>query len=151
MHNNDCARKAMQNKNNIENKNIIGKFDALQSSLLPILHEIMHSNGKICEDDIRNIATHLNLSRAEVWGVVSFYSDFKNEDSKTHIQICNGEACQAQNSEKIANEYLNQNGLEWGENSNGILVEKIFCLGLCSRGPAAMKDGQLIANFGGDE
>lgn len=151
MHNNDCSGKAMQNKNITKNKEIIGKFDALQSSLLPILHEIMHSNGEICEDDIRNIATHLNLSRAEVWGVVSFYSDFKNKKANHHIQICNGEACQAQGVENKANAYLTQNGLEWGENANGTLVEKIFCLGLCSRGPAAMKDGQLIANFGGDE
>ncbi len=141
----------MQSQITTENKEIIGKFDAVQSSLLPILHEIMHQKGKICEDDIRNIAAHLNLSRAEVWGVVSFYSDFKNEPSKSHIQICNGEACQAQNGAQIADKYLKQNGLEWGENSNGILVEKIFCLGLCSRGPAAMKDGQLIGNFGGDE
>lgn len=141
----------MQTDNKEEIQNIIGKFEASQSSLNPILHEIIHQKGEIEKSDIDIIAKYLNLSRAEVWGVVSFYSDFKNKKANHHIQICNGEACQAQGVENKANAYLTQNGLEWGENANGILVEKIFCLGLCSRGPAAMKDGQLIANFGGDE
>lgn len=141
----------MQADTKEEIQNIIEKFEAVQSSLNPILHEIIQQKGEIGKSDIEIIAKYLNLSRAEVWGVVSFYSDFKNKKHNHHIQICNGEACQAQGVENKANAYLTQKGLEWGENSNGILVEKIFCLGLCSRGPAAMKDGELIANFGGDE
>lgn len=141
----------MNNINSTDLNVLLASFEPKQESLLPILHEIQHVFGFINKDYIIKIAQYLNLSRAEVWGVVSFYSDFKSKASKSHIQICNGEACQAQNGAQIADKYLKQNGLEWGENSNGILVEKIFCLGLCSRGPAAMKDGQLIANFGGDE
>lgn len=141
----------MEPDNKIAIKNIIEKYEAVQSSLNPILHEIIHENGTIEKDDIEIIAKYLNLSRAEVWGVVSFYSDFKKKPQKSHIQICCGEACQAQGSAKNADEYLKNNCLEWGENSNGVMVEKIFCLGLCSRGPAALENGQLIANFGGDE
>lgn len=141
-------------------KPVLSEFSESQSQLLPIFHKLQHEIGYIPLDALPEIASKLNLSRAEVYGVLSFYKDFRTSPpAKHHIQICQGESCQAQGANEIGEKLLAELGLKWGEKSQDgqYEIEKIFCLGLCSCGPAAMVNGELKARidenciFGGEK
>lgn len=124
---------------------ILEKYERAQTYLLPILHHVQKVFGFINENAMIEIAKYLNLSRAEVYGVVSFYEDFRTSPpSKNQIKICLGEACIAQGARKIFDATIESPPPETE-------VSKIYCLGLCSRGPAAMVNGELMAEFGGLE
>jgi formate dehydrogenase subunit gamma len=130
-----------------------GKADAIitanlpaEGPLLPILHEIQAEFGYIPEDAVRLVAARLNLSRAEVHGVVSFYHDFRHAPAGRHVlKLCRAEACQAMGSEANAAALLQRLGLGWGETSpdGRLTVEPVYCLGLCACGPSAMLDDEL--------
>ena len=82
---------------------ILARHAQREGPLLPILHEVQTAFGHVSEDAIRAIALALNLSRAEVSGVVSFYHDFKRiPDPRPAIRLCRAEACQARGSEALA-------------------------------------------------
>lgn len=99
-------------------------------ALLPVLHDVQASFGFISEDAIRVIAHALNLSRAEVHGVVSFYHDFKTEpDPRPVLKLCRAEACQARGVEALVAGMPVQDHVK---------IETIYCLGLCSVGPNAL-------------
>jgi formate dehydrogenase subunit gamma len=101
-------------------------------ALLPILHDVQAALGYVSEDSIRAIAGALNLTRAEVHGVVSFYHDFKTKhDQRPVLKICRAEACKARGVEALIA------GAEELAGSR-VKIEPIYCLGLCSVGPAAM-------------
>jgi formate dehydrogenase subunit gamma len=104
-------------------------------ALIEILHDIQSVQGCVDDDAARQIAERLNLSRAEIHGVRSFYTDFSaTPRSGKIIKLCRAEACQAVGSEPLAAE------LE----ANGIETEATYCLGNCALGPAAMIGGKLI-------
>jgi formate dehydrogenase subunit gamma len=101
-------------------------------ALLPILHDVQAAYGYVSEDSIRVIAGALNLTRAEVHGVVSFYHDFKtNHDQRPILKICRAEACKARGVEALIADIEKLAG-------SRVKIEPIYCLGLCSVGPAAM-------------
>jgi len=101
-----------------------------EGPLLPILHDVQALFGFVCEDSIRAIADALNLTRAEVHGVVSFYHDFRTApDARPVIKLCRAEACQARGVDAVAAAVPQQDRVK---------IETIYCLGLCSVGPAAM-------------
>ncbi len=111
---------------------ILARHRATQDSLLPILHDVQAEFGHISEDAIRTIAEALNLTRAEVYGVVSFYHDFRSQpDPRPAIKICRAEACQARGIEAL------MPAIEAAAGAR-VRVETTYCLGLCSVGPAAM-------------
>jgi formate dehydrogenase subunit gamma len=117
-----------------------------EGALLPILHEIQAEFGHIPEDAVRLVAARLNLSRAEVHGVVSFYHDFRHAPAGRHVlKLCRAEACQAMGSEANAKALLQRLGLGWGETSQDgrLTVEPVYCLGLCACAPSAMLDDEL--------
>jgi formate dehydrogenase subunit gamma len=136
-----------------------GKADAIitanlpaEGPLLPILHEIQAEFGYIPEDAVRLVAARLNLSRAEVHGVVSFYHDFRHAPAGRHVlKLCRAEACQAMGSEANAEALLQRLGLGWGETSpdGRLTVEPVYCLGLCACGPSAMLDDELHGRLDG--
>jgi formate dehydrogenase subunit gamma len=98
--------------------------------LLPILHDVQAQFGFVGEDSIRTIADALNLTRAEVHGVVSFYHDFRTApDARPVVKLCRAEACQARGVNAVAAAVPEQDRVK---------IETIYCLGLCSVGPAAM-------------
>jgi formate dehydrogenase subunit gamma len=98
--------------------------------LLPILHDVQSVFGHVSEDSIRAIAAALNLTRAEVWGVVSFYHDFRLEpDLRPIIRLCRAEACQARGVEALVAGLPDQ---------ARVRIDPVYCLGLCSVGPAAL-------------
>ncbi len=116
----------------------------LEGPLLPILHALQAEFGSITESAIRLVAAELNLSRAEVHGVVSFYHDFRRTPAGRHVlKICRAEACQAMGGEASARALLDRLGLDWGGTTGDgrLTVEATYCLGLCATAPAAMLDG----------
>lgn len=110
-----------------------------EGPLLPILHDLQAQQGFVSEGDIRTIAHALNLSRAEVSGVVSFYHDFRRAPvSRPVLKLCRAEACQARGVEAL---------VPIAEADARVKVETIYCLGLCSVGPAAMAGDQVHARL----
>ncbi len=125
----------------------------LEGPLLPILHAIQDSFGYIPQDAVDPVAAALNISRAEVHGVITFYHDFRDTPPGRHIvKICRAEACQAQGANALADATLARLGLDWhGTTANGaVTVEPVYCLGLCACGPAAMVDGQVLGRVDAD-
>ena len=112
-----------------------------EGPLLPILHHVQKMFGHVSEDAMREIAHALNLTRAEVYGVVSFYHDFRKEaEVRPVIKLCRAEACKARGVEAL---------VPLAESQNRVKVEAIYCLGLCSVGPAAMVGDEVYARLDG--
>ncbi len=114
--------------------------------LLEILHAVQHELGHVPESTLPVIASALNLSRAEVHGVVTFYHDFKREPQGRHtIKICRAEACQAMGTDKLCEHAEKKLGAEMGSTSNDgkYTVEAVYCLGNCALSPAVMIGDEL--------
>lgn len=120
----------------------------LPGALLPILHAIQDAHGFIPPESVTDIARELNLSRAEVHGVITFYHHFRQTAPKAHtIQVCRAEACQSMGAEALW-----QNVCQHAQATPSQLeVEPVYCLGLCSTAPAVMLDGRLHARLDQDK
>jgi formate dehydrogenase subunit gamma len=122
-----------------EVREIAEALRSLDGALLPILHEINDRFGHIDKAAVPIIADVLNLSRAEVHGVVTFYHDFRREPAKRHIvRLCRAEACQSLGADRLAEEL--DAALGTGTDAT---VETVYCLGNCALSPAALVDGKL--------
>ena len=122
----------------------------LEGPLLPILHAIQEAYGHIPAAAVPLIAEKLNIGRAEVHGVMSFYHDFRTTPAGRHVvKICRAEACQSVGGADLAEAALKKLGTEWhGTTANGaVTVEPVYCLGLCAFGHAAMIDGKVVARL----
>lgn len=120
---------------------ILAAHAGREGPLLPILHDVQAASGFVSEEAIRAIALHLNLSRAEVSGVVSFYHDFRRTpDPRPSLKLCRAESCQARGSEALAAEAERIAGAR-------VRVETVYCLGLCSVGPSAMIGEEVHARL----
>lgn len=119
-----------------------------EGALLPILHDIQAEFGVVSEDMIPQIAKALNLSRAEVYGVVTFYHDFRRNPAGKHVvKLCRAEACRSVGAAKLEREILDAFGLQdFGTTADGnVTIEAVYCLGLCPLSPAALVDGEPMA------
>jgi formate dehydrogenase subunit gamma len=99
------------------------------------------------------VSSALNLSRAEVHGIVTFYHDFRRKPGGRHVlKICRAEACQAMGSPRLSDELLRREGVEWGGTTpdGALTIEGVYCLGLCACAPAALYDGEPIARLNRD-
>ncbi len=126
---------------------IIADHAGMEGPLLPILHAVQAEYGYVPQDALPVIALALNISRAEVHGVMSFYHDFREEPAGRHVlKLCRAEACQAMGANALADQAKSRLGVDWNDTTaNGaVTLEPIFCLGLCACGPAAMLDGRVI-------
>ena len=122
----------------------------LEGPLLPILHEVQEEFGHIPTEALPAIADVLNLSRAEIYGVVSFYHDFRREPAGRHVlKLCKAEACQSMGGEAIARQIQQALGVGFNETSADGLVtlEPVYCLGLCACAPSAMLHGEPIGRL----
>ena len=120
---------------------IIARHRGLEGPLLPILHEVQARFGCIDAATEAIIAAALNLTRAEVHGVVSFYHDFRiSPDPRPEVQICRAEACLARGVEAL---------IPAAERAAGarVALRDVYCLGLCSVGPNARVGGVLHARL----
>lgn len=112
-----------------------------QTALLPILHALQHHFGFLSADAIALTAEVLNLSKAEVKGVVSFYKDLRTTAPAAHVvALCRAEACQARGSEAVAAHLERSHGLAPGSTRGGVTLTNTYCLGNCALGPAALVD-----------
>jgi formate dehydrogenase subunit gamma len=114
-------------------------LSGVRGPLLPVLHEVVATHGFVHDDDLPVIADVLNLSRADVLGVVSFYHDFRRTPPSPHrVDLCRAEACQARGAEDTFAAAREQ----WAGSSE-VEVGEVFCLGNCALGPSGMLDGAL--------
>ncbi|MDC8013606.1 formate dehydrogenase subunit gamma [Tahibacter soli] len=119
---------------------------ALPGALLPILHAVQDALGYVPRDAVPLIANALNLSRADVHGVVSFYHYFRSEPCGRHIvQICRAESCQAMGAVALEAHAKATLGVDWHETTRdgAVTLEPVYCLGNCALSPAVMIDGDL--------
>lgn len=122
----------------------------LDGPLLPILHAIQGAFGCVPREAVPVIAEALNLTRAEVHGVVSFYHDFRDTPAgRRVIRLCRAEACQSMGGEALAADLLARHGLDWGGTTadGELTVEPVYCLGLCAVAPAALIDGEPVGRL----
>jgi formate dehydrogenase subunit gamma len=117
--------------------------------LMPVLHDVMAEYGYIDRADVVAIADVLNLSVADVHGVVSFYRDFRTTPPPAHVVgLCRGEACQSVGAEALYAGALDAAaGGHYGPDAE---VEQVFCLGNCALGPSGTVDGRLIGRLDRD-
>lgn len=130
-----------------EIREIVAGFTALEGPLLPMLHALQDSYGHIPAAAVPVLAELLNLGRAEIHGVVSFYHDFRDHPAGQHVlKICRAEACQSMGGNALADETLRKLGINWhGTTPDGrVTVEPVYCLGMCACAPAAMLDDKVV-------
>ncbi len=132
---------------------IVAAHAGLEGPLLPILHAVQAEYGFVPREAVPVIADGLNLSRAEVHGVMTFYHDFRSEPAGRHVlKLCRAEACQAVGADALADHARARLGVDWRGTSAGgaVTLEPVFCLGLCACGPAALVDGKVVGRIDAD-
>lgn len=133
---------------------IINQFGAAPEMLVQVLRAFVQRYGFISEEAIRQIASELNLSRADVHGVVSFYHDFRTTPPGKHVlKICQAEACQALGSRKLTAYAIEKLGVQLnGTTGDGELsLEPVYCLGNCACSPAVMFDDKVYGRVSNDD
>lgn len=128
-------------------EDILDAHSGMEGPLLPILHAVQAAYGHVPQEALPVIAQRLNLSRAEVHGVMSFYHDFRTQPAGRHVvKLCRAEACQAMGADRVALHARDRLGIDWhGTTADGaVTLEPVFCLGLCACAPAALVDGRVV-------
>ena len=129
---------------------VLAQLAGEPGALLPILHALQDALGYVPPDSVPAIADALNLSRAEVHGVISYYHHFRSSPPTPHtVQVCRAEACQAMGAEALlahARQHLGC-GLHAESGDGSFTVEPAYCLGLCASSPAITLDGQVHARM----
>ena len=125
---------------------VCAAYDNRPADLIEMLHEIQARLGYVPEGATQLLAQALNLSRAEVHGVISFYHDFHRAPQGRHVvRVCRAEACQAVGCEALANHAETSLGVAFGETRGDgkATLEAVYCLGNCALGPSVTIDGDL--------
>lgn len=118
----------------------------LRGPLLPVLHAVVDELGYVDDEDLPVIADVLNLSRADVLGVVSFYSDFRRTPPPAHrVTLCRAEACQS-----VGGQALYEATRDRYAGAADVEVGEVFCLGNCALGPSGTVDGRLLGRLTAD-
>jgi formate dehydrogenase subunit gamma len=129
---------------------IIAEHTHLEGPTLVILHALQEAFGYVPEPAIPMIAAALNLTRAEIHGVFTFYHDFRHEPAGRHVlKLCRAEACQAAGGDALAARAEAKLGVAIGKTTadERVTLEPIYCLGLCATAPSAMLDGRLVGRL----
>jgi len=124
----------------------IAQLRTLDGPLIPVLHRIQEVLGFVPPDGIPLIASELNLSRAEVHGVMSFYHYFRSEPPGRHvIHLCRAEACQSVGAAALEAHAKKTLGIAFHQTTadGAVSLEPVYCLGNCALGPSVMVDNQL--------
>jgi formate dehydrogenase subunit gamma len=125
---------------------IVARLKDVPGALLPILHAIQDEFGYVSAAAVPVIADGLNLSRAEVHGVISFYHYFRDTPPGRHtIHLCRAEACQAMNQRAVEQHAKARLGVDFHQTTgDGVFTfEPVYCLGNCACGPSMLVDGEL--------
>jgi formate dehydrogenase subunit gamma len=129
---------------------ILARSGETQADLMNILHAVQADQGHVSENAIRLIALALNLTAAEVHGVVSFYHDFKTKPGARHtLRLCRAEACKSMGADRLAMDVAASLGITFGGTTQdgALALEEVFCLGLCALAPAGDLDGKQYARL----
>jgi formate dehydrogenase subunit gamma len=129
---------------------IVAELKQQDGALLPILHRIQETLGYVPETVVPVIASGLNLSRAEVHGVISFYHDFRRTPPGRHVvRICQAESCQAMGSVSLTEHVKSSLDVDFGDTTDdgAITLEPVYCLGNCACSPAVMVDDALYGRM----
>ena len=129
---------------------IIAEHIHLEGATLVILRALQEAFGYVPEPAIPMIASALNLSRAEVHGVFTFYHDFRHKPAGRHVlKLCRAEACQAAGGDALAARSESKLGVSLGNTTpdDRVTLEPIYCLGLCATAPSAMLDGRVVGRL----
>lgn len=133
---------------------VINELKDLEGPLLPILHGLQDEFGYVPDESLPMIARALNISNAEVHGVVTFYHDYRRHPAGRHVlKICRAEACQSMGGDALAAKVQQLLGIGFHETAKdgSVTLEPIYCLGLCACAPAAMLDGEVIGRLDADK
>ncbi|MCA2409794.1 formate dehydrogenase subunit gamma [Rhizobium leguminosarum bv. viciae 248] len=130
----------------VRTRAIVADLRFLEGPLLPILHKVQQEFGYVPQEALPVIAEELNLSRAEVHGVVTFYHDYRDHPAGRHVlKLCRAEACQSMGGDALAERVKALLGIDFHQTTldGGVTLEPVYCLGLCACAPAAMLDGEV--------
>lgn len=119
-----------------------------RGSLLPLLHALQAEVGFVPDEAVPYLAAALNISRAEVHGVVTFYPDFRRKPAGRHVvKICRAESCQSRGGSRIEALAADRFGTPVGSTRRDgqVTLEAVYCLGLCATGPNVLVDGRPIS------
>ena len=125
---------------------IVARHQGRPGPLIEILHDVQRAMGCVPAEAVPVLAGALNLSRAEVHGVVTFYHYFHSAPhGRRVLRLCQAEACQSMNSMALAQHAQNSLGIGFGETTadGAVTLEAVYCLGLCACSPAAMIDEEV--------
>ena len=125
---------------------VCARLKSVPGALMPIFHAVQQAVGYVPKDSVPLIAQELNLSRAEVHGVLTFYHYFRKEPAGRHVvHLCRAEACQAVGAAELESHAKRSLGIDFhGTTADGaITLEPVYCLGNCALGPSLMIDDQL--------
>lgn len=131
-------------------RQIIEAHRTVEGPALVILQALQREFGFISDEAVALVADALNLTRAEVHGIVTFYHDLRRTPAGWHVlKLCRAEACQALGTERLAAHGRARLGVSWGETTpdGRVTLDQVFCLGLCASGPAAMLDGRPVGRL----
>src|SRR6185295_13153892 len=124
----------------------IRELEQLPGALMPMLHALQDEFGYVHAEAVPLLADVLNLSRAEIHGVISFYHDFRHDAPGRHVmKLCRAEACQSMGCERLIDHVEKRLKVQLGETTadHEFTIEQVFCLGNCALSPAVMLDGEL--------
>ena len=134
-------------------KAVIAEHIEREGPLLPILHGMQEEFGCVPKETLPVIADALNLSRAEVHGVMTFYHDFREEPAGRHvIKLCRAEACQSVGGDAVASRLQQLLGISFNQTTadGSVTLEPVYCLGFCACAPAALVDGEPVGRLDED-
>jgi len=129
---------------------VIASRSGCEGATLPILHALQEVFGYIHAEAVLMVAENLNLTRAEVHGIVSFYHDFRRTPPGRHVlRLCRAEACQSLGADALAEHVCRRLAVDWHDTTadGAVTLEPVFCLGLCAIGPSAMMDGAPLGRL----
>jgi NADH-quinone oxidoreductase subunit E len=125
---------------------IVHKHNVQPGSVIPVLQEIQDAYGYVPPVAIQRIAENMGIPASEIFGIVTFYSQFRLEPiGKNLIKVCHGTACHLSGAERIAHTLAQATGAQEGETSQDgmFTVEQVACLGCCSLAPCIMLNGEV--------
>lgn len=134
-------------------RSVVDRHRHARGPLLVVLQEIQDHLGYVDPEVVPLVAAEMNLSRADVHGVVTFYRDFRSEPpGRTVVRVCRAEACQSVGSEELLRTLENALGVKVGQTTpdGSTTLDQVFCLGNCALGPAAQINGRLYGRLDAD-
>ena len=134
-------------------RKIVAPWKEKKGGLIPILQEIQKELGYISSEAMETISKDLKIPKSEIYGVVTFYHDFRKAPAGRHVlKLCQAEACQSMGSDRIAARVKQLLGIDFHETTGdgAVTLEPVYCLGLCACSPSAMLDGEVFGRLDDD-